>query len=125
MNVDILKTTEYCRSIGETSLCDCAYCRSYRLQVKSAFPEASEYLDSLGVDIEKPLKHRLWNLMKMECWTTAAASISYSEAATHLTTIKLMVWKFALQPRIRILELNRNTSFWNCIRYGLNFVCKD
>ena len=54
MNADVLKTTEYYRSIAENSLCDCAYCRSYRLQVKSAFPEVSEYLDSLGIDIEKP-----------------------------------------------------------------------
>ena len=56
VNADVLKTTEYYRSIAENSLCDCAYCRSYRLQVRSAFPEASEYLDSLGVDIEKPFE---------------------------------------------------------------------
>lgn len=56
MNVDIVKTREYYHSITETSLCDCAYCCNYRLQVKSVFPEVAEYLYSLGIDIEKPFE---------------------------------------------------------------------
>ena len=56
MNADITKTREYYNSITETSLCDCAYCRNYRLQVKSAYPEVAEYLYSLGIDIEKPFE---------------------------------------------------------------------
>lgn len=56
MNVDISKTKEYYHSITETSLCDCAYCCNYRLQVKSAFPKVAEYLVSLGIDIEKPFE---------------------------------------------------------------------
>lgn len=56
MNVDISKTKEYYHCLTEASLCDCAYCHSYRLQAKAAFPKASEYLASLGVDIEKPFE---------------------------------------------------------------------
>ena len=56
MNVDIAKTQEYYRSITETALCDCAYCRNYRSQIKSAFPKVAEYLRSLGIDIEKPFE---------------------------------------------------------------------
>ena len=54
MNVDIVKTKAYYNSIAETSLCDCAYCRNYRLQVKEVFPKVAAYFDSLGINIEKP-----------------------------------------------------------------------
>ena len=56
MNVDIAKTKAHYNSITETSLCDCAYCCNYRLQVKLAFPKVAEYLYSLGIDIEKPFE---------------------------------------------------------------------
>ena len=56
MNVDIARTKAYYNSITETALCECAYCRSYRLQVKSAFPKIAEYLYSFGIDIEKPFE---------------------------------------------------------------------
>lgn len=56
MNVNISKTRAFYNSITNTSLCDCSYCSSYRLQVKSVFPEIAMYLDSFGIDIEKPLE---------------------------------------------------------------------
>ena len=56
MNVDIPKTIEYYHSLTESSLCDCGYCRSYRLQVKSAYPVVADYLADLGIDIEKPFE---------------------------------------------------------------------
>lgn len=56
MDVDVTKTKEYYHTITDVSLCDCAYCRNYRLQVKSAFPKVAEYLCSLGIDIEKPFE---------------------------------------------------------------------
>lgn len=56
MNVNITKTKEYYNSIGDSELCDCDYCRNYRLQVKVAFPDVTVYLDSLGIDIEKPFE---------------------------------------------------------------------
>ena len=56
MNVDITKTKEYYAAITNSKLCDCSYCRNYRLQIKSAYPEVAEYLASLGVDIQKPFE---------------------------------------------------------------------
>lgn len=56
MNVDIAKTKEYYNMIEEPALCDCSYCRSYRLQVGSAFPRIAKYLNSIGIDIEKPFE---------------------------------------------------------------------
>ena len=56
MDVNISATKDYYNSITDASLCDCGYCRSYRLQVKSAFPKVAAYLDSLGIDIEKPFE---------------------------------------------------------------------
>lgn len=56
MNVDIAKTKEYYAAIADSELCDCSYCRNYRLQIKSAYREAAEYLTTLGVDIQKPFE---------------------------------------------------------------------
>lgn len=56
MNIDISKTKAYYHSISESSMCNCNYCRSYRLQVKSAYPKVAEYLGVLEIDIEKPLE---------------------------------------------------------------------
>ena len=56
MNVDTIKTKEYYAAIADTELCDCTYCRNYRLQIKSAYPDVAEYLESLGVDIRKPFE---------------------------------------------------------------------
>ena len=56
MNVDIAKTKEYYAAIANSELCDCSYCRNYRLQIKSAYPEVAEYLASLGVHIQKPFE---------------------------------------------------------------------
>lgn len=56
MEVNVAATKAYYRNIVDASLCDCGYCRSYRLQIKSAFPEVAVCLDSFGIDIEKPFE---------------------------------------------------------------------
>ena len=56
MNVDIAKTKEYYAALASSELCNCTYCRNYRLQVKSAYREVAEYLTTLGVDIQKPFE---------------------------------------------------------------------
>ncbi len=57
MNINIAKTKNYYNNtISESDLCDCSYCRCYRLQIKSAYPKVATYLDSLGIDIEKPFE---------------------------------------------------------------------
>ena len=54
MNVNISETKKYYHSITEASLCDCGYCRSYRLQVRSEYPKVASYLETFGIDITKP-----------------------------------------------------------------------
>ena len=56
MNVNISATKNYYNSITDSSLCDCGYCRNYRLHIKAAFPKVAAYLNSLGIDIEKPFE---------------------------------------------------------------------
>ena len=56
MDVDVSATRDYYNSIIDSALCNCGYCRNYRLQIKSALPEVTAYLDSLGIDIEKPFE---------------------------------------------------------------------
>ena len=56
MDVDVSATRDYYNFITDSTLCDCAYCRNYRLQIKSALPEVATYLDSFGIDIEKPFE---------------------------------------------------------------------
>ena len=57
MQADVARTKAYYASISPSSLCDCAYCRNYRAQIRAAFPKIAAYLGSLGVDIEKPLEN--------------------------------------------------------------------
>ena len=56
MDIDVSKTKAYYESVTEESLCDCAYCRSYRSQIRRAYPQTALWLDSIGVDIEKPFE---------------------------------------------------------------------
>lgn len=56
MDINITKTKEYYASIEESLLCDCSYCQCYREQVKTVYPKVAEYLDLLGIDIEKPFE---------------------------------------------------------------------
>lgn len=54
--MDAEKTREYYEKIGETELCECAYCQNYAKEVKAAYPKVAEVLGSMGVDIEKPFE---------------------------------------------------------------------
>ena len=45
MNVDVSATKDYYNSITESALCDCNYCRNYRLQIRAALPEVATYLE--------------------------------------------------------------------------------
>lgn len=56
VNVNITQTKDYYSAITASSLCDCAYCRNYRLLIRTAYPKVAAYLDSLGIDIEKPFE---------------------------------------------------------------------
>ena len=56
MKPDLEKTRAYYRNLSPEDICDCAYCQNYCARVKAAYPEVARYLDSLGVDIEKPFE---------------------------------------------------------------------
>lgn len=56
MQPDIEKTRAYYRNLGPENICSCAYCQNYCARVKAVYPEVALYLDSLGVDIEKPFE---------------------------------------------------------------------
>lgn len=54
MNIE--KTRQYYAGLTDENICDCAYCQNYVHEIKAAYPDLSEYLASLGVDIEKPFE---------------------------------------------------------------------
>ena len=56
MGIDIEQTRQYYTEIKTEDLCDCDYCKNYYLQVKEAYPLVADYLNELGVDIEKPFE---------------------------------------------------------------------
>ena len=56
MYTDIDKNIAFYSSINPESLCSCQYCVTYRLMIRSSYPFLAAWLDSLGVDIEKPLE---------------------------------------------------------------------
>lgn len=54
--MDIGKTKQYYSKIKREELCSCIYCQNYIDEISSSYPEVSEYLMTLGVDIEKPFE---------------------------------------------------------------------
>lgn len=54
--MDIEKTKAFYSRIKRTDLCECAYCRNYVSEIKASYPTLAEYLDQLGIDIEKPFE---------------------------------------------------------------------
>ncbi len=54
--MDSIKTENYYRTLDNNSLCSCDYCKNYYKEAKAAYPELSDYLAGIGVDIEKPFE---------------------------------------------------------------------
>ena len=54
--MDKIKTENYYRALNNENLCFCNYCRNYYKGVKETYPELSDYLARMGIDIEKPLE---------------------------------------------------------------------
>ncbi len=54
--MQIEKTKAFYRQITNRDLCSCAYCQTYRREIKAAYPNVAAYLSRLGVDIEKPFE---------------------------------------------------------------------
>lgn len=56
MNVQATETFSYYQSLNSDQLCSCVYCRNYRRNIRTVYPAVAAWLDTLGVDIEKPLE---------------------------------------------------------------------
>ena len=54
--MDVEKTKAVYDRIKSTDLCECAYCRNYVREIKASYPTLAEYLNYLGIDIEKPFE---------------------------------------------------------------------
>lgn len=54
MGIDIEQTRHYYETIKMENLCDCNYCKNYYGRVKATYPLMADYLNTMGVDIEKP-----------------------------------------------------------------------
>ena len=54
--MNIRKTENYYKTLREDDLCDCDYCKNYYKEIKASYPLLAEYLEGIGVDIEKPFE---------------------------------------------------------------------
>ena len=54
--MDISETRDYYNSLSASMLCGCSYCRNYRSRIRNDYPKIARYLESFGVDIEKPFE---------------------------------------------------------------------
>ena len=67
--MDIEKTREYYLIYNRKDTCQCEYCQNLIDEIRAAYPELALFLDSIGVDIERPFeasmpyeyKKRIWN----------------------------------------------------------------
>lgn len=54
MNIE--KTREYYSYLTNDDLCQCDYCKNFSKEIRTAYPAVTEYLQKIGVDIEKPFE---------------------------------------------------------------------
>ena len=54
--MDVRKTKHYYDVSAGDYVCTCEYCRNYVKEIRHAYPELSEYLETMGIDIEKPFE---------------------------------------------------------------------
>ena len=54
--MSIEKTRRYYALLTDEDLCACADCRNYRKEIRSSYPELADFLNTWGVDAEKPLE---------------------------------------------------------------------
>ena len=54
--LNIEKTKSFYKKIKSDELCNCAYCQNYFREIKASYPTLTEYLNNLGIDIEKPFE---------------------------------------------------------------------
>ena len=54
MNIEATRT--YYENMLLTDLCDCNYCQNYIKEIKKTYPLVANYLEGIGVNIEKPFE---------------------------------------------------------------------
>jgi len=54
--MDIEKTKELYKKTMPDDICQCDYCKNYVKQIKLTYPGVAEFLNSIGIDIEKPFE---------------------------------------------------------------------
>ena len=54
--MDIEKTEDYYKNLMAKEICQCAYCQNYVREIKKEYRDLGEYLEGMGVDIEKPFE---------------------------------------------------------------------
>ena len=54
--MDVIKTRNYYRSLQPEDVCQCRDCQNYVKNIKISYPLVSNYLQNIGVDIEKPFE---------------------------------------------------------------------
>lgn len=54
--MNISDTIRYYQDLTDSDLCQCDYCKNLYMQIKDAYPFLSEYLEKMGIDIEKPFE---------------------------------------------------------------------
>ena len=50
------KTKNYYKALNNDNLCSCDLCRNYYQEIKRTYPELSDHLAEMGIDIEKPFE---------------------------------------------------------------------
>lgn len=85
------RTRKYYSSITTDDLCDCDYCRNFRMQIASAYPDLTSYLNTLGIDISKPFEV----LLPLEEGISDDISKNGSDD-THSCSRDLMEYPFAM-----------------------------
>ena len=54
--MDIEKTRAFYAGLGQEDICQCAYCRNYVNLIRVSYPGIAAYLQTLGIDSEKPFE---------------------------------------------------------------------
>lgn len=50
------RTQKYYQKLNIKEQCQCSYCLNYYQEIKKSYPKLTQYLDALGIDIQKPFE---------------------------------------------------------------------
>ena len=91
--MDKIKTENYYKALNNENLCSCDYCRNYYKEAKETYPELSDYLARMGIDIEKPLE-----TMPLEPYEGAIEYIAVQYIA--LGNVSVFILSIIISPQI-------------------------